>query len=163
MVTIPHKPSAVLGIRPFLFRPKPRNSSMKKSIQQIKRKKTEIKTASVIFVLSETSLLIFVKFVWSDIITLLFWRTFNHDSAMKKAAFIICFAFFSSLVAAAGTETVVNTGDPKKEQKKESSSNLAQGYFNLFSILFTATPPPTDTTKVKSSDPVLPATTGDKK
>ncbi len=74
---------------------------------------------------------------------------------MKKAAFILCFAFFSSLVAAAGTESVVNTGDPKKEQKKESSSNLAQGYFNLFSIFFTATPAPTDTTKVKSSEPTL--------
>lgn len=82
---------------------------------------------------------------------------------MKKNAFILCFALFSSLVAAAGTETVMNTGDPKKEQKKESSSNLAQGYFNLFSILFTATPPPTDTTKVKSTEPVLPPAAGDAK
>lgn len=72
---------------------------------------------------------------------------------MKKAAFVFLLASFSTLVAAASNEVVAKPGDPKKEQKQESSFTLAQGYFNIFNIFSVATPPQADTLKVKTQEP----------
>ncbi len=77
---------------------------------------------------------------------------------MKKAVPVFIFASFTSLVAEAGND-IISPGDPKKEQKQESSFTIAQGYFNLFNIFSVAVPLPADTTKVVAPQPV---TTGKK-
>jgi hypothetical protein len=67
---------------------------------------------------------------------------------MKKAAFIFLLASFSSLVAAAGNDVLVEPGDPKKEQQKQPPTfTLAQGYFSIFNIFSMPLPEP-DTSRV---------------
>ncbi len=80
---------------------------------------------------------------------------------MKKVLFLFFCASFTSLLAAAKNDLTPDPGDPKKEEKKENTFTLSQGYFNLFNI-FSVTPPTSDTLKVKEKEPMLPTTTGKK-
>lgn len=85
----------------------------------------------------------------------------TNVSTMKKALFLFFFASFASLVAAANNDLKASPGDPKKEEKKENSFSLAQGYFNLFNI-FSITLPAPDTLRVKEPEALTPTYTGKK-
>ncbi len=82
-------------------------------------------------------------------------RVFTNFTHMKKVVFIFCITSFTSLLAAAKNELNTPPGDPKKEEKKESSFSLANGYFNLFNI-FAITPPAPDSLRVKENEPFVP-------
>jgi|GEM_PF-1935047 len=79
---------------------------------------------------------------------------------MKKVAFMIMAASFSSLVAAASNDIVKKPGDPIKGQPspQQTTFTLSKGYFSLFNILpAAAVTPKTDTVKTKQvAAPMLP-------